>query len=191
MRGLRGPPPTIPGPPSLAWARTPEGFKFPIALPAAAPITVPAAEIGVSSGAPAVLMSMMSGEGGGGSDEGSKGSKNENKQETTPSENESASKGSSSQEPIKSISRREFFDLDEAATSALGENATITAEYGPIGPVKNAGARADLEALGYNPDEFRAVQYQATSETGKSLIITVFEAVGGVYFGPHVSSAND
>jgi hypothetical protein len=69
--------------------------------------------------------------------------------------------------------------------------ASITAEYREIGPVKNAEVRADLERLGYDPNEFRAVQYQATgSASGRSYIITVFESEGGVYYGPHISSTN-
>ena len=87
-------------------------------------------------------------------------------------------------------SSREFYDLDEAATSALGEEATVTGRIGDIGPVKNPGVRADLKAQGYNPDDFRAVQYEARTRSGRTMIITVFEAEGGVYFGPHVSSAN-
>jgi hypothetical protein len=87
-------------------------------------------------------------------------------------------------------SSREFYDLDEAATSALGEEAEVTGRIGDIGPVKNPGVRADLQARGYNPNDFRAVQYQATTSSGRNIIITVFEAEGGVYFGPHISSAN-
>lgn len=85
---------------------------------------------------------------------------------------------------------REFYDLDDAASAALGEEATVVSEIGDIGPVKNAGVRANLESLGYNPDEFRAVQYWArAAESGRRYIITLFEA-GGVYYGPHISSAN-
>jgi hypothetical protein len=85
-------------------------------------------------------------------------------------------------------SKREFYDLDDAATAALGENATVGRRLGDIGPVKSPGARADLERLGYKPDDFRAVQYEATSTRG-TYVITLFE-FGGVYFGPHVSSKN-
>jgi hypothetical protein len=90
---------------------------------------------------------------------------------------------------VRDASRREFLDLDDAATAALGEKATAGARLGDIGPVKNPGAQADLRALGYNPDDFRAVQYLATSKSG-AWVITVFEAEGGVYYGPHVSSSN-
>jgi len=61
---------------------------------------------------------------------------------------------------------------------------------GPIGPVKNPGVEADLRALGYDPAEFQAVQYEAFDAKGFKTIITVFESEGGVLFGPHWSSAN-
>ncbi len=94
-----------------------------------------------------------------------------------------------SSQKLSSTRSREFFDLDDAASAALGERATVTGVIGAIGPVKNAGVRADLKLLGYNPDEFRVVQYMTSSKRGR-LIITIFESEGGVYYGPHLSSAN-
>lgn len=169
-----GPPPT-----GLVLATGRGGVILPVATDTISAEV--AGQLGIqAAGGTFVLMSQGSGSGGGGSS---------NDQGSSPSSSDEPQ--SSAQDPINSASKREFFDLDEAATSALGEPATITAQYGPIGPVKSAGVRADLERLGYNPDEFRAVQYQATARSGRSLIITLFEADGGVYYGPHISSAND
>jgi hypothetical protein len=126
-----------------------------------------------------LMMAMASGGGtGGGGGDGDQGggSGKDDPKTTTP-------------KPSPSSASREYFDLDEAASAALGEEATVTGRYGDIGPIKNEGVIADLERLGYDPAEFRAVQYEVTGEKG-SYIITVFESEGGVYYGPHVSSAN-
>jgi hypothetical protein len=83
----------------------------------------------------------------------------------------------------------EFFDLDEAATHALGEEATVPdpTPVETIGVVKKEGVIQELKALGYDPNDFRAVQYRTMSKQG-DIIITVFENDQGVYFGPHISS---
>jgi hypothetical protein len=84
----------------------------------------------------------------------------------------------------------EFWDLDDAAKAVLGEGAEMGARLGPIGPVKSPDVQAALRALGYNPAEFQAVQYEAFDAKGFRTIITLFESEGGVFFGPHWSSAN-
>jgi hypothetical protein len=83
----------------------------------------------------------------------------------------------------------EFFDLDEAATHALGEQATVPDQtpVETIGVVKSEGVIQELKELGYDPSDFRAVQYRAMSKQG-DIIITVFENDQGVIFGPHISS---
>jgi hypothetical protein len=91
--------------------------------------------------------------------------------------------------PLQATPREPFFDLDEAASDALGEKAEVTRRVEDIGPVDNAGVREALRRLGYDPNEFRAVQYEATCERG-NFIFTVFEAEGGVWYGPHISSVN-
>jgi len=85
----------------------------------------------------------------------------------------------------------EFYDLDEAASVALKEPATVGERIGEIGAIKNPEVISKLEAAGYNPNDFSVVQYAATgNRSGNTYVITVFEAEGGVYVGPHVSSSN-
>jgi hypothetical protein len=102
---------------------------------------------------------------------------------------ESSREEDAAEERLSSARNREFFDLDDAASAALGEQATVTGVIGDIGPIKNAGVRNDLELLGYNPNEFRAVQYRVSGKSG-NFIITVFESESGIFYGPHISSAN-
>jgi RHS repeat-associated protein len=85
-------------------------------------------------------------------------------------------------------SNNEHYDLDDAAEATFGKGTKVTSEGTDIGPVKNPAVRAELEARGYDPSEFRAVQYDTWGRMGNR-IMTVFEG-GGVYFGPHESSAN-
>jgi hypothetical protein len=82
----------------------------------------------------------------------------------------------------------EFFDLDEAATHALDEEATVLdpTPVETIGVVKSKGVLQDLKALGYDPNDFRAVQYRTMSKQGD--ITITFENDQGVYFGPNISS---
>jgi hypothetical protein len=102
---------------------------------------------------------------------------------------ESSRDDAAAEQRLSSARSREFFDLDDAASAALGEQATVTGVIGDIGPIKNAGVRNDLKLLGYNPDEFRAVQYMVSGKSG-NFIITVFESESGIFYGPHISSAN-
>jgi hypothetical protein len=91
---------------------------------------------------------------------------------------------------VPDSAKREFFDLDEAASAAAGEKATVIGRLGDIGPVKNEGVISDLQSSGYDPNEFRAIQYEISTASGRYYTITVFEAEGGVYFGPHLSHIN-
>jgi hypothetical protein len=181
LHSSKGPPSgsvPIEGPTPTAFADvlTNEGvlIRVPVEVaPAPATVLTPAqaAQIGATAAAASHAMMSMSGSGGGGDSSSGSGG------------------GSSTSAGPTSSARREFFDLDEAASAALGEPAEVTGSIGDIGPIKNADVRADLERLGYNPDEFRAVQYQARGAKGQ-FIITIFQADGGVYYGPHLSSAN-
>jgi hypothetical protein len=96
----------------------------------------------------------------------------------------------------------EFYDVDDAAKAAFGDKAVV------VGPamvdengedrVKNQEVRDKLEALGYNPDDFRAVNYPVEITVDEKLEIVrheemkVFEAGKGddkVYVAPHPSSS--
>jgi RHS repeat-associated protein len=81
----------------------------------------------------------------------------------------------------------EFWDLDEAVVYAVGQDAAVISIGEDIGPVKNSGMRRKIAEAGYDPDDFRAVQYEAQTES-EVVIVTVFEN-GQVFFFPHVSSA--
>jgi hypothetical protein len=84
----------------------------------------------------------------------------------------------------------EYFDIDHAASAAVGEEATVTSRIGSIGKIKNQRVQAELKALGYDPDEFEVVQYKVVgNKTNREYVISVFEG-GGVYFDPHISSSN-
>ncbi len=96
----------------------------------------------------------------------------------------------SSDDDIENILKRDFYDVDEAASAALNKSVAETRYLGKIGPVKNRDVRRDLRRAGYDPNDFSAVQYEAITDQGERYIVTVFEAEGGVYFGPHLSSAN-
>lgn len=96
----------------------------------------------------------------------------------------------------------EFYDVDDAAKAAFGDEAVV------VGPgmvdengedrVKNQEVRDRLEALGYNPDDFRALNYPVEITVDEKLEIVrheemkVFEAGKGddkVYVAPHPSSS--
>jgi RHS repeat-associated protein len=91
-----------------------------------------------------------------------------------------------------SAQSRTFFEVEEALANVLGEEIIAATRLGPIGIVKNPGVAADLARLGYDAAEFRLVQYEVTGLHG-TYLVDVFEtesAVGGVFFGPHLSSTN-
>jgi RHS repeat-associated protein len=104
-----------------------------------------------------------------------------------------------SDKPPKSR-RREAFDIDDAVADALndpdvpaavrGGEVAGTRRLGDIGPVKSREAIEHITAAGYDPADFRAVQYEVTVKGGGGGIVTVFEAEGRVYFDAHWSSAN-
>jgi len=138
-------------------------------------VTLEGGGFGPLAGAPASQMSSESGGDGGGDDR-------------------------SELETAKEPSLPEFFDIDEAVAEALKSNDVPAAlrgkdvldvrRLGDIGPVKDAGLRQRIAGLGYDPAEFRAVQYQVGVEGGGQGVITVFETEGGSYVGPHWSSSN-
>jgi hypothetical protein len=71
-----------------------------------------------------------------------------------------------------------------------GRRVIDTHRLKDIGPVRNVDVRAEMQRRGFDSNDFRAVHYETYLEGGGSVTITVFEAEGGVYFGPHISSVN-
>jgi len=94
----------------------------------------------------------------------------------------------------------EFCSIEDAAEEVMGHSTVPAAlqgrkvtgigRIGDIGPLKSPDIIEQVTRSGYDPADFRAVQYQIEVEGGGSGIITVFEAEGGVYVAPHWSSAN-
>lgn len=94
----------------------------------------------------------------------------------------------------------EFYGPEDAARYALespdvpppirGQSVRSVRRIGDIGPVQNPAVRDGLRRAGYDPNDFRAVQYEVRTENGGSAIVAMFEAEGGVIVGPHLSSAN-
>jgi RHS repeat-associated protein len=86
-------------------------------------------------------------------------------------------------------SELEFTTVAEAAEFELGKGAVVTQRLGDIGGVGNSGVIAALRSLGHDPNDFRAVMYQAQVKGGGTVDITVFEwEDASIFFGPHISS---
>ena len=88
----------------------------------------------------------------------------------------------------------EFYDPEDAVRQVLGSGAAVKGVkvFDDMGPVTNSEVRKKLKAMGYDPDDFKAIQYEVQTGGG-TRIVTVFEAnsgSGSVIVGPHVSSAD-
>lgn len=93
---------------------------------------------------------------------------------------------------INAPESREFFDLDDAAAAVFGKGTVADYRIKDLNFIKNETVIADLISLGYEPNEFKPVQYMTHGIKGNN-IMTVFElegSDGGIYFGPHESSEN-
>ncbi|MDP1915479.1 MAG: RHS repeat-associated core domain-containing protein, partial [Myxococcales bacterium] len=105
----------------------------------------------------------------------------------SPDESKSESKGP----PLT-----EYWDLDEAGNRAFGEGTEVLGETDEKLQPKNADVtnqeiRDKIEALGYNPDEFKSRYYDVIKPDKTYDRMNVFEAGnrdGKVYVAPHSSN---